>query len=228
MTSKVVRRAKKPGSFPARQRQAWAAEILERLRKAIPDARCGLNFSNSFELLIATILSAQCTDEQVNRVTPALFRRYPTPQAMASARQRDLERLIHSTGFFRNKAKNIQGAARMLCEKYEGSVPRTMQELVLLPGVARKTANVVLTTAFGIPSGIAVDTHVQRLSARLGLTRQKNPDKIERDLLELLPRNDWIDFGLLLILHGRRTCFARKPACDRCCLNDRCPSAFQA
>ncbi|MGH7163666.1 MAG: endonuclease III [Planctomycetota bacterium] len=202
----------------------WARTVIRRLRAEHPDARCGLRHSDPFQLAVATVLSAQCTDEMVNRVTPELFRRYPTPEALARARPRDVERLIHSTGFFRNKTKNILGLARAVVERFSGRVPGTMEELLSLPGVARKTANVVLGAAFAKAAGVVVDTHVRRLSRRLGLTKEEDPRKIERDLMELVPRKDWIDLGHLLIWHGRRVCGARKPQCDRCVLQDRCPS----
>ncbi len=204
--------------------KAWARTVLERLRSAYPDAECALVHESPYQLTVATILSAQCTDERVNRVTPELFRRYPTPEALAAAPQAEVEGLIHSTGFFRNKAKNLQGMARRLVAGFRGEVPRTMEELTTLPGVARKTANVVLGVAYGLAEGVCVDTHVKRLAGRLGLTREQAPAKVERDLMRLLPRRDWIDISHLLIWHGRRVCAARKPACDRCVLNDRCPS----
>lgn len=203
----------------------WARLIVRRLRKAHPDAQCALRHEDPFQLGVATILSAQCTDEMVNRVTPALFARYPTPAALAAAPQEEVERLVKSTGFFRNKAKSIRGFAREVAGRFGGAVPATMEELLELPGVARKTANVILGVAFGRAEGIVVDTHVKRLAARLGLTRETDPDRIERDLLALLPRKDWIDIGHLLIWHGRRVCDARRPACERCVLSDRCPSA---
>jgi endonuclease-3 len=205
--------------------KAWARTIVRRLRGEYPDSRCALTHGSPYELIVATILSAQCTDEMVNRVTPALFRRYPTPEALAKARLPAVEKLIKSTGFFRNKTKSIVGMARKVVADFGGQVPRTMEELLTLPGVARKTANVVLGVAFGLAEGVVVDTHVHRLSRRLGLTREEDPKKIERDLMGLLPRSDWIDVGHLLIWHGRRVCTARKPLCERCVLNDRCPSS---
>jgi endonuclease-3 len=201
-------------------------EIVRRLREAHPDARCALEHRNPYELLVATVLSAQCTDERVNQVTPALFARYPTPAALAEAERGELEGLIRSTGFFRQKARFLQGTARMLTHQYDGEVPTHMEDLLRMPGVARKTANVVLGVAFGIADGIVVDTHVKRLSKRLELTTNSNPNKIERDLMELLPRPDWIDFAHLMIFHGRRICKARKPDCANCVLNDLCPSAI--
>jgi endonuclease-3 len=190
-----------------------------------PNAHCALNHSNTFELLIATILSAQCTDERVNIVTADLFRKYRGPADYLKVRQSELEKDIHSTGFFRNKSKNIQGACKRIIEDFGGRVPETMDEILRLPGVARKTANVVLGNAFGIASGVVVDTHVSRLSQRLGLTESENADKIEKDLIQLVPKRDWILFPHLLITHGRRVCQARKPNCPECVLNDNCPSA---
>ena len=198
-------------------------EIIKRLEKEYPDAHCALNHTNAFELLIATILSAQCTDERVNIVTGNLFRKYRQPQDYAAVAQEELERDIHSTGFFRNKAKNIQAACQKIIELYGGEIPKTMDELLVLNGVARKTANVVLGNAFGIASGVVVDTHVSRLSQRLGLSAETAPEKIENDLLELVPKKDWIMFPHWLISHGRKICQARKPKCAECVLNDICP-----
>jgi endonuclease-3 len=202
--------------------------ILQCLAAAYPDATCALDHRSPFELLVATILSAQCTDERVNMVTPALFAKYRRPEEYLSAPVEELERDIHSTGFFRNKAKSIRGAARLLVEQFGGEMPRTMEEMLTLPGVARKTANVVLGTAFGLAEGIAVDTHVRRLSGRLGLTRHDDPVKIERDLMALVPRDAWIHVSHRLILHGRQVCHARRPHCARCSLTDLCPAAFAA
>lgn len=199
------------------------AEVIKRLKKAYPDAHCALVHSNPFELMIATILSAQCTDERVNIVTADLFRKYRSPQDLANADQRELEKDIHSTGFFRNKAKNIKAASRRIIDVYGGKVPQTMDDLLTLGGVARKTANVVLGNAFGIASGVVVDTHVSRLSQRLGLTIQTTPEKIEKDLTVLVPKKDWVMFSHWLIFHGRQVCNARKPKCDQCCLADQCP-----
>jgi endonuclease-3 len=203
----------------------WAQTVVSRLRGEYPEARCALTHGNPYELVVSTILSAQCTDEMVNRVTPELFRRYPTAEKLAKAKKPAVEKLIKSTGFFRNKTKNITGMAKTLVEDFEGKVPQTMDELLTLPGVARKTANVVLGVAFGKAEGVVVDTHVRRLSGRLGLTKEDDPTKIERDLMALLPRSLWIDIGHLLIWHGRRVCGARKPLCERCILRDRCPSS---
>jgi endonuclease-3 len=189
---------------------------------------CALDHRSPFELLVATILSAQCTDERVNQVTPALFARYPTPAAMAKADPADLEDLIRSTGFFRNKARSLLGAAQRLTAAYGGEVPRTMDDLLTLPGVARKTANVVLGTAFGLATGVVVDTHVSRLAGRLGLSAQKDPPKIERDLMALLPEDRWIAFSHQLIWHGRKVCQARTPRCGECTLAPLCPSALES
>jgi endonuclease-3 len=202
--------------------------ILRELERLYPKADCQLERRNPFELLCATILSAQCTDERVNRVTPSLFARFPTPAALAAAPTPVLEELVRSTGFFRNKAKNLRGAAHVLDEKWGGEVPRSMDELLELPGVARKTANVVLGTAFDIAAGVVVDTHVARLAGRLGLSRETAPEKIERDLMAIIPRERWILFSHQLIWHGRRVCQARKPNCDGCPLAPHCPSAFRA
>jgi endonuclease III len=202
-----------------------AAEILARLSLLYADLTTGLTFSNPLELVVATILSAQCTDERVNMVTPPLFARYPDAQAYVDADPAELEGIIHSCGFFRNKAKNIQGMARLLVERFGGEVPGTMEELLTLPGVARKTANVVLSHAFGRDEGIAVDTHVQRLSKRLGLTSQSTPEKIEADLMALVDPELWGRVSDVLIWHGRKVCAARAPACGDCVVADICPSA---
>jgi endonuclease-3 len=209
----------------APERRKRAGRIVRLLKKEYPDARCSLNYSNPLELLVATILSAQCTDERVNLVTAELFRKHRTAEDYARAPAAELERDIHSTGFFRNKARSIQGACRLIAEKYKGRVPDTMEELLELPGVARKTANVVLGNAYGVASGVVVDTHVARLSERLGLTREKTPEKIERDLTSLVPKPDWIIFPHLLIAHGRKVCKARGPLCGECVLAKLCPSA---
>lgn len=200
------------------------AEVIRRLRKAYPTAHCALVHSNPFELLIATILSAQCTDARVNIVTAELFRKYRGPADFLAVSQQELEKDIHSTGFFRNKAKNIQAACQRISEVYGGEIPRTMDELLTLGGVARKTANVVLGNAFGIASGVVVDTHISRISQRLGLTPNKTPEKIERDLAQLVPRKHWIMFPHWMIYHGRQICDARKPKCAQCVLADICPS----
>jgi endonuclease-3 len=199
------------------------AEIIKRLAEEYPDAHCALNHTNAFELLVATILSAQCTDERVNVVTADLFRKYRKPQDYLEVVQAELEQDIHSTGFFRNKAKNIQAACEKIVTNFGGEIPRTMDELLSLNGVARKTANVVLGNAFGIASGVVVDTHVLRVSQRLGLTENIVPEKIEKDLQELVPVRDWIMFPHWLIFHGRKICQARKPKCEICVLNDICP-----
>ena len=202
-------------------------EILRGLDEEYADAECALHHKNPFELLVATILSAQCTDVRVNKVTPRLFRRYPTPREMAQTDEEELQEIIRSTGFFRNKAKNLVGAARRIVETFQGEIPETMEELLTLPGVARKTANVVLGTAFGISSGVVVDTHVKRLSYRLGLTHNKDPNKVEQDLMSQIPRHRWIGFSHQLIHHGRRICNSRKPKCDACVLANVCPYGQQ-
>jgi endonuclease III len=204
---------------------ARIAAIVDGLESLYPDAHCELDFATPFQLLIATILSAQTTDVRVNKVTPVLFAKYGTPEPLAAATPKQIEPIIQSTGFFRNKAKSIVGAARVIMEDFDGEVPRTMDELLTLPGVARKTANVVLGSAFGINDGFVVDTHVMRLSNRLRLTRQLEPPKIEKDLMAKLPREKWTKLGHQLIWHGRRVCFARKPACHLCALSPHCPSA---
>jgi endonuclease-3 len=191
-----------------------------------PDARCELDHANAYQLLVATILSAQSTDKLINTVTPALFARFPDARALAAADPAELEKMIHSTGFFRMKAKNLLGMARAVVQDHGGEIPQTMDELVALPGVARKTANVVLGTAFGKNEGVVVDTHVTRLAARLGLSRQTDPVKIEQDLMKLLPREQWTIFAHRLIIHGRRVCFAKQPDCESCLLAPVCPSAF--
>ncbi|WP_224248744.1 endonuclease III [Hyalangium gracile] len=197
--------------------------LLERLRQAHPDARYELNWSTPFELLVATILAAQCTDERVNRVTATLFQKYPGPQAFAEANTPELEEDLKPTGFYKQKAKSVQSMSRELLVKFSGEVPRTIDELVTLPGVARKTANVVLNTAFNLPSGVIVDTHVARVSQRLGLTKKEKPEEIEKDLMKLVPQDQWTFFGPATVLHGRYTCTARKPKCEECPLNDLCP-----
>ncbi|HJQ65646.1 MAG TPA: endonuclease III [Gemmatimonadales bacterium] len=207
------------------ERRARVRTIIRRLRREFPDAQCALDHTNPLELLVATILSAQCTDVRVNLVTPALFAQYRSAADYASADPRVFEKEIQSTGFFRNKTKSILGMAQALLERHGGRVPDTMEELVALPGVGRKTANVVLGNAFGKNEGVVVDTHVQRLSGLLKLTREETPEKIERDLMTLVPRKDWTIFSHLLILHGRRTCIARRPRCEVCTINRWCPSS---
>jgi endonuclease-3 len=199
--------------------------ILERLKRTYPEARTALEHGNAFELLVATILSAQTTDVRVNLVTPVLFARYPNAAALARARPADVEQIIQSTGFFRNKARSIIGMAQGLVADFNGEVPRSMEQLLTLPGVGRKTANVVLGSAFGTNEGIVVDTHVTRLSRLLGLTRQTDPVKIERALMRLFPQEDWALLSHLLIFHGRQICIARRPKCEECVLSDVCPSA---
>lgn len=207
------------------ERRARVRTIIRRLRREFPDANCALDHGSPLELLVATILSAQCTDVRVNLVTPALFAKYRTAQDYAVADPQVFEKEIQSTGFFRNKTKSIIGMAQALLERHGGRVPETMEQLVALPGVGRKTANVVLGNAFNKNEGVVVDTHVQRLSGLLKLTSQKTPEKIEQDLMTLVPRNDWTIFSHLLILHGRRTCIARRPRCEVCTINRWCPSS---
>ncbi len=199
-----------------------ALEILSRIQNLYPDATCSLDYSTPVQLLVATILSAQCTDERVNKVTPGLFGRFPDAESLANADILELEELVHSTGFYRNKAKNIQGACRMIVNDFNSVVPNTMTELLKLPGVARKTANVVLAHAYGINAGVTVDTHVKRLSQRLGLTKNTEPVGIEKDLMGLLPQPDWENWSIRLICHGRAVCKARSPGCDICELADLC------
>lgn len=201
-------------------------EIAALLKKHYPKAKVALNYSTPFELLIATILSAQCTDARVNEVTKTLFKKYTKPEDYVKIPQDELEKDIYSTGFYRNKAKNIKKLSEILVEKYSSKVPGTMEDLLTLPGVARKTANIVLASAFGKNEGIAVDTHVKRVAARLGLTANTDPDKIEQDLMKSIPRNEWDSFALRLIQHGREICVAKKPKCEICFLNRVCPSAF--
>lgn len=211
-------RSKSPSpTDPARVRT-----ILARLAKHYPNAVCALHHNNAWELMVATILSAQCTDVRVNMVTPALFRRFPTPQTMAKASQVEIEELIHTTGFFRNKAKNIIGAARRVVTEFGGKVPQTIEELLTIPGVARKTANVVLGSWYKIADGIVVDTHVMRISQRLELTKSTSPEKIEQDLMRIVPQSGWIDFSHRIIHFGREICIARKPRCADCFLEDIC------
>jgi len=206
--------------------KARTRDIIRRLKRAYPDAKCSLNHSNPFELLIATILSAQCTDERVNIVTANLFRKYTKPEDYLKVSPRELEKDIQSTGFFRNKTKSIQGTSKVLTEEYGGQVPHTMDELLELPGVARKTANVVLGNAFGIKAGVVVDTHVTRLSHRLALTQEKTAEKIEQQLIPIVPRKEWVLFPHLMIWHGRKICRARNPLCAECVVEKQCPSSF--
>jgi endonuclease-3 len=210
---------------PTADHRARAEEVLRRLRQTYPDAECALVHRNAYELTVATILSAQCTDARVNMVTPEVFQRWPTPAALARADRREVEEVVRSTGFFRNKAKNIQGMAQRVVEAYGGEIPKAMEDLLTLPGVARKTANVVRGVTWGLADGVVVDTHVRRLSKRLRFTRQDDPERIERELMLLFPREDWNDLGHLLIHHGRAICHARKPLCPRCPVMSLCPSA---
>jgi endonuclease III len=213
--------------FRGKALEAHVKEIVRRLKKLYPDARTELDFTTPWQLLVATILSAQSTDRTVNLVTPALFARFATPQALAVANPEEVEGIIKSTGFFRNKTKSIVGAAQAITERFNGEVPSTMDDLYGLPGVGRKTANVVLGNAFDKSFGIVVDTHVTRLARRLGLTANTDAVKIEQDLMPVVPKRDWTVFSHLLIFHGRRICFARKPNCAGCVLADICPSAFR-
>jgi len=223
--------AKKPSAKAKKPRRVkatveYAATIYARLIAHYPDAHCALDFKSPFQLLIATILSAQCTDKRVNMVTPALFKRYPTPSALAAAKLEDVEEMIKSTGFFRNKAKSLVGMASGVDEKHGGTVPNEMDDLVKLPGVGRKTANVVLGNAFDRNEGVVVDTHVTRVAGRLGLTKETDAVKIEQDLIKLFPRDQWTLLSHLFIEHGRTICEARRPKCEICFLNDICPSSL--
>jgi endonuclease-3 len=220
-------RLKQKGVNAGSDAQARLPLIIGLLEKEHSDAEIALNYTNPFELLIATILSAQCTDERVNIVTKTLFKKYRSPKDFADADLEELEEDVRSTGFYHNKAKNIKKCCQMLLSKFHSQVPQTMQELLELPGVARKTANIVLQNAYGIVEGIAVDTHVRRLALRLGLTENDDPNKIEQDLLKLAPKSRWMRLSDLLIFHGRRVCIARKPKCETCVVNELCPSAFK-
>jgi endonuclease-3 len=200
-------------------------EIITIMRKAYPSSRTALRHENPFQILVATILSAQCTDEKVNQITPSLFQKYPTPADFASADKDELEAEIRPTGFFRNKAKSIINASKKIVEDFGGVVPDNMEDLISLPGVARKTANIVLSSAFNKAEGIAVDTHVKRLSYRLGLSQEKDPDKIEKDLMQIVPKKYWLEFNYMLVNHGRKICQARKPLCPQCVVKQLCPSA---
>jgi len=216
---------RRPASRDPKALRERTAKVLKLLKQAYPDASCALVHESPYQLLVATILSAQCTDARVNMVTPALFAKYPTPAALARAKQADVEKLIQSTGFFRNKAKNLIAMAQAVVAEHDGEIPRTMEALHALPGVGRKTANVVLGNAFGMNEGITVDTHVTRLSRLLGLTRHEDPVKIEQDLMALVPREDWTLVSHLLITHGRTICIANRPRCGECVLAAHCPSA---
>jgi endonuclease-3 len=221
----ITKATRRPRRGPWPPDPVRVRSIIEGLEELYPDVDCELDRETPFQLLCATILSAQCTDERVNQVTPELFRRYPTAAALAKAPLPTLEKIIRTTGFFRQKAKSLKGSATALLARFGGELPRTIEELTTLPGVARKTANVVLGTAFGIAEGVVVDTHIQRLAMRLGLTRATDPKDIEKDLMQVLPRDRWIRAGHQLIWHGRRVCFARKPNCAGCTLAPFCPSA---
>ena len=207
------------------RKKARAIEVFARLKRAHPDAHCELDHETPLQLLMATILSAQCTDKRVNMVTPLLFERFPTAQALADAQQEELEEIIKSTGFFRNKSKSLIGLGKALVERHGGAVPDSMESLVKLPGVGRKTANVILGNAFRKNEGVVVDTHVGRLSLRLGLTRETDPVKVEQELMPLIPREDWTMLAHVLVFHGRRICYARTPKCEICVLSEICPSS---
>lgn len=224
---KAKARGRRPRRFSEVQR-ATAAQVLEALRSRYPDARCALAHQDAYELLVATILSAQCTDERVNMVTPELFATWPTPAALAKAEPRELEAVIHSTGFFRNKAKNLLAMARRLVDVYGGAVPRDMDDLLTLAGVARKTANVVRGVIWNLADGVVVDTHVKRIATRLGWTRAANPEHVEKDLMALHPQGAWVELSHVLIHHGRDLCPARKPRCEACPVQSLCPSALRA
>jgi endonuclease-3 len=216
---------KRPRKLKGAELSAHALEVLARLKREYPDAHTELDFENAYQLLVATILSAQCTDKRVNMVTPELFRTFPTAQDLARAEATRLEEMIRSTGFFRNKTKSLLGMSIAVVERHNGEIPCTMAELILLPGVGRKTANVVLGNALGVSEGVVVDTHVGRLSIRLGFTNETDPVKVEQVLMRLIPREDWVVVSHLLIFHGRRVCLARTPRCAACVLNDICPSS---
>jgi endonuclease III len=216
-SARAAKPARAAGTDPKR-----VAAILTKLDEAYPNATCELNHENAFQLLIATILSAQCTDVRVNQVTETLFKKYPDPKAFAYATPSEMEQEIRPTGFFRNKTKSVMGASKAIIEEFGGQVPRTMEEILTLPGVARKTGNVVLGTAYGIASGVVVDTHVLRLSKRLDLSRNEDPKKVEEDLMKIIPKEKWIQFSHQLIWHGRRVCFARKPKCVECNMESLC------
>ena len=216
---------RRPRKLKGKELSAYVLEVLARLKKEYPDAHTELNFETPLQLLIATILSAQCTDKRVNMVTPELFRTFPNARDLARAEVAQLEEMIRTTGFFRNKTKSLLGMSAAIVERHNGEVPRTMAELVALPGVGRKTANVVLGNALGVNDGVVVDTHVGRLANRLGFTNETDPVKVEQVLMKLIPRDDWVIVSHLLIFHGRRVCIARTPRCAECVLNDICPSS---
>src|SRR5437762_4346428 len=221
-TQRKPEKAVPPSPAPKKTKYLRASQIYERLSAAYPDAKCALDHQNPLQLLVATILSAQSTDKMVNQITPALFKRCKTAKDFADIDTAELEKLIHSSGFFRNKAKSVKAASRIITDEYKGQVPSTMEELLKLPGVARKTANVVLGVAFGTADGVVVDTHVQRLSRRLDFTKEERPDKIEQDLMQLFPREKWIQLAHLLIHHGRAKCVAIRPKCAECPIEDLC------
>lgn len=225
MADQHTEKHKESWSESLEERRERAARVFDRLMEEYPEATVALKHGNPYELTVATILSAQTTDERVNEVTPELFGRYPEVEDLAEADQEDVQEIIRSTGFFRNKAGNIIGMARGVVEDHDGKIPRSMKELTDLPGIGRKTANVILGNAFGIDEGVVVDTHVRRLSQRLGFTEETRPPKIEKDLMKLFPEDRWTQLAHLLIWHGRAVCDARKPLCERCCVSDLCPSS---
>jgi endonuclease-3 len=221
-SAKTSTKASQTKSAKGKPLQEKALRVAALLAKSYESAECALRHENAFELLVATILSAQCTDERVNAVTPKLFAKYPTPAKLAASKQEDVEKIIHSLGFFRAKATSLRGMAQRLTDEHNGEIPQTLEELIELPGTGRKTANVVLGTAFGIPSGVVVDTHVKRITKLLGLTKSSTPEQIERDLMELLPSDEWVNFSHRLIHHGRKICIARRPQCTICPLLKVC------
>jgi endonuclease-3 len=222
MKKKKEKKKKEKVSKPSKELKKKTKEIIKRLKKAYPDAKIALNFKNPLQLLVATILSAQCTDERVNEVTKDLFKKYKTAKDFAEADLEELAEDIKSTGFYKQKAQYIKEACKILVEKYNGEVPKTMEELLELPGVARKTANIVLANAYGIVEGIPVDTHVRKISHRLGIVSSKQPEKMEKELMEIIPKKDWFIFSYLFQAHGRKICLGKKPKCEECILNDLC------
>jgi endonuclease-3 len=223
MAKKKTARAKKSADDLVDERKKRARSVIRRLKKLFPVAECALNHDSAFQLLVATILSAQCTDERVNMATPALFEKYPDAAALKKSTQLAVEKIVRPLGFFRNKAANIRAMAAMLVDDFDGEIPLDIDQMVTLPGVGRKTASVVLGTWYGIPSGVVVDTHVRRISNLLGLTESQNPEIIERDLIQILPKKEWIEYSHRIIYHGRKTCIARRPQCADCGLLKYCP-----
>lgn len=219
----MARKVSAPGDDLIADRKARVRKVIRRLKKEFPEAECALHHESAFQLLVATILSAQCTDVRVNMATPELFKKYPDAAALARSKQPAVEKIVKPLGFFRNKAANIRAMAQALVDNFDGEVPQSIDDLVQLPGVGRKTASVVLGTWYGIPSGVVVDTHVKRISGLLGLTTSKNPEIVERDLMAILPKKEWIEFSHRIILHGRKTCIARRPQCSDCVLLATCP-----